>query len=68
MASKMSVADIASILWDLRDDACDHPELWTGASAEAMWQAIASLVEEIADGAVVDPLEVVRLVRATAVR
>jgi len=32
--------------WDLRDDACDHSERWSGVTAEAVFQRLAELVEE----------------------
>ena len=32
--------------WDLRDDACDHPERWQGASAEEIFQRLAEFVEK----------------------
>ena len=32
--------------WDLRDDAYDHPERWQGIEAEAIFQVLATLVEQ----------------------
>lgn len=32
--------------WDLRDDAIDHPEHWQGVEAEAIFQVLATLVEQ----------------------
>ena len=32
--------------WDLRDDAYDHPEHWSGVTAEAVFQRLAEVVEE----------------------
>ena len=32
--------------WDLRDDACDHPDRWQGVTAEAIFQRLAECVEE----------------------
>jgi hypothetical protein len=32
--------------WDLRDDAVDHPERWSGVTPEAVFQRLAEVVEE----------------------
>ena len=67
MVSDYTATQIASLLWDLRDDAYDHPEQWEGVSAVACWQGVASLLEGIADGTHHGtPREFVRLVRAKA--
>jgi hypothetical protein len=40
---------LADNLWDLRDDACDHPERWEGITVEDVFQRLAKLVEEAED-------------------
>ena len=37
---------LVNSLWDLRDDAYDHPERWNGVTAEAVFQRLAEVVEE----------------------
>ncbi len=37
---------IVDTFWDLRDDAHDHPERWQGIEAEAVFQVLATLVEQ----------------------
>ena len=37
---------LVNSLWDLRDDAYDHPERWNGVTAEAVFQRLAEGVEE----------------------
>lgn len=38
---------LADSFWDLRDDAYDHPERWEGVTAEAVFQRLGQLVEEV---------------------
>jgi hypothetical protein len=42
--------DFASVMWDLRDHAYDHPEQWASsqaaAYAEALFQGLAQLAED----------------------
>ncbi|QSR26952.1 hypothetical protein CFH99_15080 [Nocardioides aromaticivorans] len=40
---------VADSFWDLRDDAYDHPERWSGVTAEALFQRLAECVEEAED-------------------
>jgi hypothetical protein len=37
---------LADEFWDVRDDACDHPERWQGVTAEAVFQRLAEVVEQ----------------------
>lgn len=32
-------------IWDLRDSAYDEPQLWTGLTAETLFQALAEILE-----------------------
>jgi hypothetical protein len=60
---------LADALWDLRDDAYDHPDRWSGATAETLFQALASTIERLGDSN--EPLKLsdfVSLVHAEFVR
>lgn len=37
---------LADNVWDLRDDAHDHPERWAGVTVEAVLRRLAAFVEE----------------------
>lgn len=59
----------AAALWDLRDDAYDHPDHWSGATAEALFQALATTIERLGDSdELLKPSELAGLVRAEMVR
>jgi hypothetical protein len=59
----------AAALWELRDDAYDHPDRWSGATAEALFQALATTIERLGDSdESLKPSEFVGLVRAEMVR
>ena len=43
----MSRRRVADSFWDLRDDAYDHPDRWSGVTAEALFQRLAECVEDV---------------------
>lgn len=62
-------ARVASAFWDLRDHAYDHPDDWTGVSAEVAFQAVAEVIERATDeGADVDWAAFPSLVTARAIQ
>jgi hypothetical protein len=44
--------EFVDAVWDLRDSAYDHPEAWTGLTAETLFQALGETLEgELTRGA-----------------
>jgi hypothetical protein len=44
-----SLQAIVSAIWDLRDHAYDHPQLWESVSAESVFQAMGESMQRAID-------------------
>jgi len=51
-------------LWDLRDSAYDHPDVWADFSADNFFQALATTVDELPEVDRAHPLTAQVLARA----
>jgi hypothetical protein len=47
--AQTSLNDVVGAIWDLRDDAYDHPREWKAVTAEAVFQAVGDVLERAID-------------------
>jgi len=52
LRARTTKADVTHALWDLRDLAFDHPEIWKRFTAELLFQALAEQADRSADDAI----------------